>query len=108
MRFGERRRWLQTLTTAQLDRRRIDRQLRVLERRTITILRGLGLEKPDQWKGYATPSEAQLTHAMYCANQDIASELENTGSASSSSCPTPFVPGVISHSHWYRKCRSDH
>ena len=78
MMAGKRTRLLQTLTTAQLDRRRIDRQLRLLELRTIKILRGLGLEKPDQWKGYATPSEAQLANAMYCANQDIASELENT------------------------------
>ena len=78
MMAGKRTRLLQTLTTAQLDRRRIDRQLRLLELRTIKILRGLGLEKPDQWKGYATPSEAQLTHTMYCANQDIASELKNT------------------------------
>ena len=68
MMAGKRRGLLQTLTTAQLDRRRIDRQLRLLELRTIKILRGLGLEKPDQWKGYATPSEAQLANLLHLAD----------------------------------------
>ena len=72
MTAGKRTRLLQTLTTAQLDRRRIDRQLRLLELRTIKILRGLGLEKPDQWKGYATPSEAQLAHLLRLADLWIA------------------------------------
>ena len=72
MMAGKRTRLLQTLTTAQLDRRRIDRQLRVLELRTIKILRGLGLEKPDQWKGDATPSEAQLAHLLLRADLWIA------------------------------------
>ena len=37
----------------------------------------------------------------------VAASRSAQGYASSSSCPTPFVPGVLSHARWYRKCRSD-
>ena len=75
MTAGKRTRLLQTLTTTQLDRRRIDRQLRVMERRTINTLRTLKPDATDashRLRGYASPSEAQLAHLLLRADLWIA------------------------------------